>query len=538
MRQATQSPSGGRPERIASGARTMKARAKVIYSDFFIVFIVIPGDEMIGLRKRIVKAGCGSLTGSVVSELQTSFYPLAYYSPEAKMKKVISLLLALVVPCLAQEAVKTDPGPFIGEYRLENGNWITVTRMGVIDELAQPLFIDWESGRYGQLMAAGSERFVSPPATAPGTTWQTELVFSRDGRGRVTGLSICEFGGKPRMAARAEPWTDREAAIPAAGFSLAGTLRLPKARGPLPAVVLVHGSGPGTRTQLSVMASFFARLGLAVLWYDKRGCGRSGGDWKKVDLEDLAADALAGARWLRGRPEIDGKRVGLWGISQGGWITPLAGALDATVAFVINSSGPGTSLRRQDGFMMANMLKAHGVGEEDVVLALRTFDTLYDYARGKATAASLDALNEKLRQNQQLKELALPPAREITPAALYARQAIGDPAWFYHLDPDRDALAPYRKLSCPLLVTYGRLDITVPIEESAKLISETLRAAGHKDFSVELLGSAGHGFALMSAGNPPAPVQPGRISGEFFAAIENWLRQRRFCAAPGGNRDL
>jgi pimeloyl-ACP methyl ester carboxylesterase len=112
---------------------------------------------------------------------------------------------------------------------------------------------------------------------------------------------------------------------------------------------------------------------------------------------------------------------------------------------------------------------------------------------------------------------------------LYSQQAIGDPAWFYHLDPDRDALAPYRRLTCPLLVTYGLLDITVPVEESARLINETLLAAGHSNFSIALLPAAGHGFARMQEGNPPRPIQPGQISREFFATIEKWLRQHGFC---------
>ncbi len=448
------------------------------------------------------------------------------------MKKLLflsALAAALAVACLAADGVKGDPLPFRGEYRLEGGGWITITRMGVTEDLAQPMFIDWENGRNGRLAAAGTDRFVSPPPAAPDAPWQTEVLFRRDVAGRISGLTIGEKGETPRTAELQVPWTEHDVAFPSGTLTLSGTLLQPPGKGTHPAVVLVHGSGPGTRHQLSVMAAFFAHLGMAVLFYDKRGCGRSGGDWKQVDLEELAADALAGVGWLRARAGIDGRRIGLWGISQGGWITPLAGAMDPGVAFVINSSGPGTSLRRQDLYMMANVLKAHGLGESDVELALKTFDALYDYACGKATAEVLDALSEKLRQNPDMKDLALPPAREITPAALYAQQAIGDPAWFYHLDPDRDALAPYRKLRCPLLVTYGRLDITVPVEESSRLINEALLAARHADFCIALLPAAGHGFIRMQEGNPPVPVQPGRISREFFATIENWLRQHGFC---------
>ncbi len=446
------------------------------------------------------------------------------------MKKILFLLvLALAHPGLAANGAEPQPFPYAGEYRLASGGWISIVRTGVVEAMAQPMYIDWESGRLGVLAVSGSDRLVSPPPAKPDAPWKTEVVFRRDDAGQVAGLTIVERGGQPRNAQLMQPWTEEEVTFPSGGITLSGLWLQPAGPGPHPAVVLVHGSGPGTRHQLVPMASFFAHLGLAVLYYDKRGCGGSGGDWKQVDLEELAADAASGARWLRSRAGIDPKRVGLWGISQGGWITPLAAALDPAIAFVINSSGPGTSLRRQDLYMMENMLKANNLPEADVQLALKTFSTLYDYGRGKAQAGELDPLLEKLRNHPVLKEIALPPAAEITPAALYAQQAIGDPAWFFHLDPDRDALAPYRKLRCPLLVTYGKLDITVPVEESARLIGETLRRAGHADFCVEVLPATGHGFARMGEGNPPAPVQPNLISREFFTTIETWLRQHGLC---------
>lgn len=447
------------------------------------------------------------------------------------MKKTLFFLVCtLAIRGFAAVPVKSDLAPFLGEYRLDNGGWITFTRMGVIDDLAQPLFVDWQSGRFGQVTASGSDRFVSPPAATADSPWQTELLFQRDAAGLVTGLAVREKDGQFKTAMKAEPWSDRDVTFASAEISLAATLRLPPGKGPFPAVVLVHGSGPGSRSQLVVMAAFFARLGMAVLWYDKRGCGGSGGDWKKVDLESLAADAVAGGQWLRSRPEIDRKRVGVWGISQGGWVTPLAGSLDPELAFVINSSGPGTSLRRQDTYMMANVLRTAKIKDDDIALFLTMLGALYDYGRNQAPAEALDKLSAQVRLRPELKDMALPPASELKPDAMYAKQVIGDPAWFYHLDPDRDALAPYRKLRCPLLVTYGKLDMTVPVEESVRLIEETLRSAAHTDFSVQVLATAGHGFAMMKEGEPPAPVQPGRLSPEFFSTIENWLRQRGFCS--------
>ena len=73
--------------------------------------------------------------------------------------------------------------------------------------------------------------------------------------------------------------------------------------------------------------------------------------------------------------------------------------------------------------------------------------------------------------------------------------------------------------------------MTVPVEESARLIRETLRTAAHPDFSIEVLATARHGFAMMREGDPPTPVQPGCLSREFFSVIENWLRRHGFCGS-------
>jgi uncharacterized protein len=123
---------------------------------------------------------------------------------------------------------------------------------------------------------------------------------------------------------------------------LAGTLRLPAgARGG--AVALVHGSGAQTRDgpfggYLRAIAEHFAAAGVVVLTYDKRGCGKSSGEWETASFADLAADVCAAVDVLRG---VDGvERVGLWGCSQAGWILPVAAA-ERELATVIVVSGAG-----------------------------------------------------------------------------------------------------------------------------------------------------------------------------------------------------
>jgi pimeloyl-ACP methyl ester carboxylesterase len=447
-----------------------------------------------------------------------------------KVSKLLAAVLAAgltVSSAASYQAGSKDVisfAPYEGTYVLPSGELILVTRVGVIKELAKPVFLDWQTGRYDNLIAAGADRFTSPTGSDPSVAVQTEVVFSRKDGGKADGLTIREAGFPERRALRTERFTDRDASFHNGEVSLAATLRIPKGPGPFPAVVLVHGSGPGERTQLSLMNAYFAGLGMAVLTYDKRGCGASGGDWKKVDLDVLAEDALAGVRWLKAQAAIDSKRVGLWGISQGGWITPLAGSVDQGVNFIINTSGPATSLRRQDTYNMSNALRLSGFSEDEVSQVLKGLNLLYDFGRGRASAEELDAVMDQARAHPKLKVLAMPPAREISVEALYAGQKIGDPAWYFHLNPDNDAMGPYRRLKCPVLVTYGRLDYTVPVEESVGLLGELAAETKAGNMTVKVIPDSGHGYLRMQSDDPRKPLAPQSISRAFFAAIDEWLR--------------
>lgn len=128
-----------------------------------------------------------------------------------------------------------------------------------------------------------------------------------------------------------------------------GSLLLPGGTGPFPAAVIVHGSAPFRRGFYRQWADSLIGRGIAVLVPDKRGVGGSGGEFETRNnaarsyLELLASDIDAGVAFLRTRPEIDGRKIGLVGISQGGWVGPLAASRDSAIAFLVLLSGPATS---------------------------------------------------------------------------------------------------------------------------------------------------------------------------------------------------
>lgn len=148
------------------------------------------------------------------------------------------------------------------------------------------------------------------------------------------------------LAGRARQQGSKSRVVPAAfesaGARLVGDLHLPAGE-PQGAIVLVHGSG--ARPRIDWAARYFAQRGLAVLTYDKRGVGASGGTFEGQDnashtnLALLAGDAAAAMQFLRHRPEVKGCKLGYWGISQAGRVIPLAVVQSEPIDFFALWSG-------------------------------------------------------------------------------------------------------------------------------------------------------------------------------------------------------
>src|SRR6187455_458807 len=139
-------------------------------------------------------------------------------------------------------------------------------------------------------------------------------------------MAVAAACGMDRQPVRATPGP-MPAFFQNGDVRLAFTLDLPPGPGPFPAIVAGHGSGKLTRQHLDRFAAQWTRLGFAVLRFDKRGVGESTGTYVFVGTKDspevfpqLASDIVAGVRFLRTRPEIDPRRIGLAGSSQAGWI--------------------------------------------------------------------------------------------------------------------------------------------------------------------------------------------------------------------------
>lgn len=130
------------------------------------------------------------------------------------------------------------------------------------------------------------------------------------------------------------------------GDSLAGSILKPKK--PFAAVVIVHGSDPVKREMK--FAKLLAKEGIAVLTYDKRGVGESGGVYvgpsvgtnniDSTNLNLLSHDASAAINTFRTYLKTKKIPIGLIGFSQAGWIIPLTAEKNNYVNFMVIFSGP------------------------------------------------------------------------------------------------------------------------------------------------------------------------------------------------------
>lgn len=184
-----------------------------------------------------------------------------------------------------------------------------------------------------------------------------------------------------------------------------GTLTLPReGKGPWPAAVLLHGSGPNDRDEtigpnkpLRDLARHLAALGVATLRYDKRTFllvqelrsgdparrGPATAALRALTLDgEVTDDALAALTWLRKREEVRADATFVIGHSLGAMVAPEVAAKDGALKGVVGLCGPG---RKLDALMAEQMTyQATLVGKSPEEAAVEARKHLAPLAGGAA----------------------------------------------------------------------------------------------------------------------------------------------------------
>ncbi|MDQ6531573.1 alpha/beta hydrolase [Flavobacterium sp. LHD-85] len=280
--------------------------------------------------------------------------------------------------------------------------------------------------------------------------------------------------------------------------TLAGTLSLPKKEGNFPVVILISGSGAQNRDEemlqhkpFLVLADYLTRKGIAVLRFDDRGFGESTGDFKSATTTDFAKDVQAGIDYLKTRKEINKKKIGLIGHSEGGVIAPIVAGNSKDIAFIVLMAGTG--IRGDKLLLLQKELieKQMGVSEEEVKRGQETYKEVYELI------TSSSAIDEKLKKDvKNIFESKLGVTDKIAEA--YTAEVTNP--WIYDflkLDP-----APYlEKVKCPVLAINGSKDVQVPPEANLQNIQRALTKGGNKKITIKTLPNLNHLFQECKTGS-------------------------------------
>jgi uncharacterized protein len=315
-------------------------------------------------------------------------------------------------------------------------------------------------------------------------------------------------------AIAASPYDLEEVAFENAPASLVGTLVLPRGAGPHPAVVFMHGSGAERRGVSFYFADRYVRAGFAALIYDKRGSGGSRGGNPRDAYADLAGDALAGVRLLREHPDIDPRRVGLWGLSEGGWTAPLAASqAPDEVAFLVIVSGGGASTQDENHYSIRTHLEDRGIGAEGIAQALALRARIDGYYR---TGQDREAIVAEIRRVEGTDWFAAADWYLPRPSEVYLH---GSDEWRAHMTfLDFDALPLLRDLDLPMLFVHGELDRSYPAALSADRLAE-LTMDSTRDVSVITYEGADHSILTRRA---PWP----RYADGYVEHMVTWAQDR------------
>lgn len=296
---------------------------------------------------------------------------------------------------------------------------------------------------------------------------------------------------RPQTPVRPFPYLEENIVFenPPAGVKLAGTLTLPHAKHPSPAVILVAGSGPTDRNETSMghfllLADYLTRSGYVVLRYDKRGVGESTGNYDEATSYDFANDLKAGVNFLQNRKEVDNNNIGIIGHSEGALLAPMVASEINDIAFIVLLGGIGLPCDKLLLLQTEKIARVNGVPENEITEIVNQYEKYYSILKTQ--------YDEKLKRE---KIKASNP--EISDGLL----GMFFKPWFQsfiNIDPS----SYLENIQCPVLALTGENDIQCSATENLNGIKAALDNGGNNEYLVKSMPELNHLLQTSKSGSP------------------------------------
>ena len=320
---------------------------------------------------------------------------------------------------------------------------------------------------------------------------------------------------------------EREQFFESNGAKIYGTLTLPREGENFPACLFIGGSLPQTREGdidnsktdwfpkplperklFRDEAEILRQIGMATFRYDKRGCGKSEGDFNTAGLFDLVTDVRAALRWMRSLPEIDSERVGVLGQSEGAVIALMLAAEDPGIRFLVWQGGAYNDLESIFKWQAEAFWKL----ESEAINNMRQgVPLIYWFYK------QIDELSARAHRGEKLFRL-------------------GDEDWSFELylpwlkeHFDNAPLKYVDKVKCPVVILHGELDHNTPHTE-AEQAQQALIQAGNANVTTHIFAGLDHSFRRLGRPDEDFVTAMKRpLDPAMPEALTNWLRSLSIC---------
>lgn len=317
-------------------------------------------------------------------------------------------------------------------------------------------------------------------------------------------------------------------------FTLAGTLSLPQKEGIFPAVILISGSGPQNRDEevfghkpFLVLSDYLTKNGIAVLRFDDRGTAESKGNFQTATSFDFAADVESAVNYLRSRKEINKKKIGLIGHSEGGIIAPMLAAKDKEISFIVLIAGTG--IIGSDLLLLQQELigRANGISETELQKNKKESKAAFDLIQKFENNDSLKLeLGSFIKQHLDDEILAQIQNGMSLDDFIKNQVDVLTTPWMYNF-LNYDPSIILEKVKCPVLALNGSKDLQVPSKINLDAIETALKKAKNKNITIKELAGLNHLFQECETGSP---VEYAKIEQTFsptaLKEIADWIKSQ------------
>jgi len=314
-------------------------------------------------------------------------------------------------------------------------------------------------------------------------------------------------------------------------IALSGTITLPKGKGPFAVAVMISGSGPQDRNEeilghkpFWVIADHMAKNNIAILRFDDRGVGKSGGKFAGATSLDFVKDVEAAVAFLKTQKKINPKKIGLIGHSEGGLIAPMVAAnTKNNIAFAVLMAGPGIPGSEIIILQQELISRVNGTSEEEIAKDKRWTEKLFQFMEQNLNSSNFDTeMKQFIDSLNTAEKIEIPNGMTQQQLNDLMFDSFCDPwmKYFLFLDPTI-ALA---KVKCPVLAINGSLDLQVPPTENLSAIKKHIESNGNSNVTIKEFPRLNHLFQECATGSPNeygSIVQT--ISPEVLKTMTEWI---------------